>query len=366
MTTKDVSRAEFEAWAFTDASPLFPNEIENPLPDGSYRTSGANAAWVTWQAARDQPTEPLIDGYPLWSGLPPPIGNAARAVFEVMGHDHTESWDDCTSAQKEFYVCIAHAALLAQPVERVALSDAEILRIEDVYTDCRSRLDVIEFARALLAAQADHSEDVRDMVDSGQLIYLAQQAGFSTLDDAYIYARGVDITECTKRLVKLLITNHIGDVNKIVQPITQPLIAEAARDDRVDDLAALVRRLARSLSKAAPDNDLPAKAVDYLQRKCLQGSPLRYEAIKRDDVAWAVRFAGMVLSAHRNDGYPGDVDGADLQRMALECGLIEERIVAERCGEFCTCAEVATFPLECFFNTDAGRAAIAASTANDE
>lgn len=42
-----------------------------------------------------------------------------------------------------------------------------------------------------------------------------------------------------------------------------------------DDLAALVRRLARSLRKAAPDHDLPSKALDYLARNGLQGSPLR-------------------------------------------------------------------------------------------
>ena len=43
----------------------------------------------------------------------------------------------------------------------------------------------------------------------------------------------------------------------------------------VDDLAALVARLAHSLRQAAPDNDLPEKAVDYLRRKGLQGSPMR-------------------------------------------------------------------------------------------
>lgn len=42
-----------------------------------------------------------------------------------------------------------------------------------------------------------------------------------------------------------------------------------------DDLAALVRRLAHSLRKAAPGNDLPEKALDYLTRNGLQGSPLR-------------------------------------------------------------------------------------------
>lgn len=41
----------------------------------------------------------------------PSLLAAARRVFEVMGHDHQTEWDDCTSAQKEFYVCVAKAAL---------------------------------------------------------------------------------------------------------------------------------------------------------------------------------------------------------------------------------------------------------------
>lgn len=43
----------------------------------------------------------------------------------------------------------------------------------------------------------------------------------------------------------------------------------------VDDLAALVVRLAHSLKKAHPDNGLPAKAMDYLQRHGLQPTALR-------------------------------------------------------------------------------------------
>lgn len=36
-----------------------------------------------------------------------------------------------------------------------------------------------------------------------------------------------------------------------------------------DDLAQIVKQLARSLRKAAPDNVLPDKALDYLKRKGL-------------------------------------------------------------------------------------------------
>lgn len=39
------------------------------------------------------------------------LETAAKRIFEVMGHDHQVEWDDCTSAQKEFYVCVAKAAL---------------------------------------------------------------------------------------------------------------------------------------------------------------------------------------------------------------------------------------------------------------
>lgn len=45
----------------------------------------------------------------------------------------------------------------------------------------------------------------------------------------------------------------------------------------VDDLSALVRQLVHRLRKASTDNDLLEKALDYLRRKGLQGSPLRNE-----------------------------------------------------------------------------------------
>lgn len=44
---------------------------------------------------------------------------------------------------------------------------------------------------------------------------------------------------------------------------------------KVDDLAMLVRQLVHSLRKHSPDNTTAARAVDYLKRHELQGSPLR-------------------------------------------------------------------------------------------
>ena len=49
----------------------------------------------------------------------------------------------------------------------------------------------------------------------------------------------------------------------------------AALEKTTDDLAALVKRLAHLLRKAAPGSNLPDIALDYLARNDLQGSPLR-------------------------------------------------------------------------------------------
>jgi hypothetical protein len=57
----------------------------------------------------------------------------------------------------------------------------------------------------------------------------------------------------------------------------KPVLVVDARDSErlVDDLAALVRQLVRALSKANADSPLIERAMDYLKRKGLQGSPLR-------------------------------------------------------------------------------------------
>ena len=41
------------------------------------------------------------------------------------------------------------------------------------------------------------------------------------------------------------------------------------------DLAMLTKRLAQALRKAAPDNELPAQALDYMRRTRIDGSPYR-------------------------------------------------------------------------------------------
>ena len=46
-------------------------------------------------------------------------------------------------------------------------------------------------------------------------------------------------------------------------------------DKIAGDLAILVVRLSRALRKASPDNDLPEKAMDYLNRHDFNCEPLR-------------------------------------------------------------------------------------------
>lgn len=65
-------------------------------------------------------------------------------------------------------------------------------------------------------------------------------------------------------------------------------------------------------------------------------------------------FAGRVLLAHRE--HLTDVDGGDVERWALDAGLLERRTVTEPCGDACDCAPY--LPTSCFFVTDSGRAAI--------
>ena len=53
------------------------------------------------------------------------------------------------------------------------------------------------------------------------------------------------------------------------------MTATTTTDQRVEDLAALVRRMAHALDKPSGNTLLARQAMDYLKRAGLQGSPLR-------------------------------------------------------------------------------------------
>ena len=44
----------------------------------------------------------------------------------------------------------------------------------------------------------------------------------------------------------------------------------------------------------------------------------------------------------------GNADGAQIQELAVEHGLLKPEQRTERCGDTCSCAEYADFPVECF------------------
>ena len=45
------------------------------------------------------------------------------------------------------------------------------------------------------------------------------------------------------------------------------------------------------------------------------------------------------------------IDGADVQEIAVKCGVMKEVRREEPCGEFCTCAEITDFPTICYEKT---------------
>jgi hypothetical protein len=119
---------------------------------------------------------------------------------------------------------------------------------------------------------------------------------------------------------------------------------EAYRDEFADFCAHMERRMKRELPQLTQVEILGVIGISLFA-----------------ELRQLRRFTGLVLKAHRNDGWPGDVDGDDLQDWALQRGLIEERQMSEPCGETCTCAEGADFPTTCYFNTELGKAVIAAA-----
>ena len=86
-----------------------------------------------------------------------------------------------------------------------------------------------------------------------------------------------------------------------------------------DDLSALVARLAQALRKAAPDNDLADKAMDYLARHGVAPSPLRDAHPAKAEVQpnpWQQAVDVELVSAHL--GMAGNVSFADAAKALSE------------------------------------------------
>ncbi|MFC4927808.1 hypothetical protein [Delftia deserti] len=111
----------------------------------------------------------------------------------------------------------------------------------------------------------------------------APQALATDLTDAYTGARE-DLTIWKRRALEAerdlraereANARLVAEINAASGPTHMGEAAPQAPAAPVDDLAQLVKQLVRALRKAAPGNDLADKALDYLKRQGLQGSPLR-------------------------------------------------------------------------------------------
>ena len=93
----------------------------------------------------------------------------------------------------------------------------------------------------------------------------------------YDYDGPTYVERCNVEFAKFMVSAREGVLELLAE--RDALLAErdALKKDAecVDDLSALVRQLVQKLRKAAPESDLPERALDYLKRKGLQGSPFR-------------------------------------------------------------------------------------------
>lgn len=79
------------------------------------------------------------------------------------------------------------------------------------------------------------------------------------------------------------------------------------------------------------------------------------EISSKDPLFALATFGARVLDESRTE--LGDLDGAWLQEVAEECGLLQAVEVTEVCDrETCRCAEVGDWPLICYRRTDAAKA----------
>jgi hypothetical protein len=94
-----------------------------------------------------------------------------------------------------------------------------------------------------------------------------------------LLALGRDPLATNERRPDELPAHHpLADARQSARLLVEALAAQPAADERVvNDLAALVRQLAWLLRRRDPDSTLPARAVEYLKRCGLEGSPLRAE-----------------------------------------------------------------------------------------
>lgn len=195
-------------------------------------------------AALAKPTEPQIDGYPLWSGLPP-------AVLGVMPKDQPQN---------------TGVGLYCAPGPAIKQERLWLLRYEDA--DVRDVIiDREQEAREAFASAEGH----------GWNCHLFEHA---LRDPSPVYQHGLPppvMSDADKDAFRrsviygvAIMPDAIVGAN-ISMPITQPLIAEAARDDVAgdapsqSDIAQKLRALSATMSDIAVEMDYFGGFAEWTQ-----------------------------------------------------------------------------------------------------
>jgi hypothetical protein len=163
--------------------------------------------------------------------------------FDIDGeqYDGTEYISICTKEFAEF-VCSARGAVLD------LIAEIERLSSRPLQGELNAAMDLIATYRRVnreLRSECDQLKAENEALRAEA----AKWKNESVSDSQTIYSLSCNLAQRT------------GEVRELAGV--------------VDDLAALTKKFVQRLSKAAPDNDLPAKAMDYLGRKGLQGSAMR-------------------------------------------------------------------------------------------
>lgn len=148
----------------------------------------------------------------------------------------------------------------------------------------------------------------------------------------------------------LALLDRLESAERELMPDCADPQAQAVAPAEVEDLAALVRKLVHSLNIAKPGSDLAKRAVEYLRRKGLQGSPLREQAQAVAIPAGFVLVPVMateamhraaiktIIRSHGNDGLPrrryADAVLALTKVFALASAGDEAREIREEVGFF--------------------------------
>lgn len=110
-----------------------------------------------------------------------------------------------------------------------------------------------------------------------------------------------------------------------------------------------------------PDGSIPladhatatARIEELAQQLAAAALPQPPQGAEGGALTKLAKFGALMLRAHRGTQSceVGDIGGDTAQEAAIECGLLEQRIVTTPCGESCVCADIG-FPAECYFVPD--------------